>query len=186
MRRYGTIAKSISWQAPDGDIKFYDTNHVLDWPILDIGDYFKSRDALKTNIALQKTSGESVLSDDQFLILKRNPPFLQDAETLCDRVAILERGRLRWCGELKGLISGDVRWFEVSIQGAAPSSLPGERVSAVGEQTLLRVADVAELTALLSQARQSGLQVLSIWPRRDTLEDLFLRELGADRSARSA
>ncbi len=111
---------------------------------------------------------------------------LSDAEMLCDRVAILQQGRLRWSGELQGLVSGHVRWFEVSIQGAAPSALPGERVSVMGEQTLLRVADVAELTALLSQAQQAGLQVLSIWPRRDTLEDLFLRELGADRPARSA
>ena len=32
---------------------------------------------------------------------------------------------------------------------------------------------------LLTAARESGCEIVSIWPRRDTLEDLFLREIGA-------
>jgi hypothetical protein len=33
---------------------------------------------------------------------------------------------------------------------------------------------------LLSEVQRAGGQVLSVWPRRESLEDLFLREIGRD------
>ena len=44
--------------------------------------------------------------------------------------------------------------------------------------TLVRVEGVAALTALLSAVPAAGGEVLSVWPRRETLEDIFLREIG--------
>jgi ABC-2 type transport system ATP-binding protein len=102
---------------------------------------------------------------------------LQDAEMLCDRVAILDRGRLRSAGKLADLVSSAVRWFEVSLRGTPPPG-PFEPVSSSGDEHLLRVPDVSGLTALLAAAARTGAQVLSVWPRRETLEDLFLREVG--------
>jgi ABC-2 type transport system ATP-binding protein len=102
---------------------------------------------------------------------------LQDAEMICDRVAILDHGRLRAAGRLGDLVSTAVRWFEVSIRGALPAAR-FEAVSSAGDEHLLRVADVAGLSELLVAAGRSGAQVLSVWPRRETLEDLFLREVG--------
>jgi hypothetical protein len=37
---------------------------------------------------------------------------------------------------------------------------------------------VESLGSLLAAARQAGGQVLSIWPRRETLEDMFIKEIG--------
>jgi ABC-2 type transport system ATP-binding protein len=102
---------------------------------------------------------------------------LQDAEMVCDRAAILQRGTLRWTGEVGNLVSSNVRWFEVSIQGEVPEGLPGVRLSAARGGVMLKVHDVAELTLLLSAAQQSGATVTAVWPRRETLEDVFLREL---------
>jgi len=103
---------------------------------------------------------------------------LQDVEMICDRVAILRGGRLRSVGRLQEMVSKTVRWFEVSIRGALPADAPGEPLSRSGDEWLLRVHDVVGLERLLAAARSSGAQVVSVWPRRDTLEDLFLRELG--------
>jgi len=109
---------------------------------------------------------------------------LQDAEMICDRVAILDRGRLRACGRLADLVSSSVRWFEVSIRGAVPEGR-FERVSSTGDEHLLRVPDIDGLARTLDATHRAGGQVLSVWPRRETLEDLFLREVGHAAATRS-
>jgi len=101
---------------------------------------------------------------------------LQDAEMICDRVAILDHGRLRAAGRLGDLISTTVRWFEVALRGAVPAG-PLQLLSSAGDEHLVRVPDVSALAELLETMRRTGGQVLSVWPRRDTLEDLFLREI---------
>ena len=111
---------------------------------------------------------------------------LQDAEMLCDRAAIIQKGKLRWSGEVGGLVSNNVRWFEVSLRGQIPDSLPGERLPAAGEGVMLRVGDIDELARLLSAAQQSGAQVTAVWPRRETLEDVFFREIGVGGPERRA
>jgi len=102
---------------------------------------------------------------------------LQDAEMICDRVAILKDGVLRSMGRLDELVARDAQWFEVSIRGQLPAGVDAETLSSSGDDTLLRVADVEALTRLMATVNPSGAQVVSVWPRRETLEDLFLREI---------
>jgi ABC-2 type transport system ATP-binding protein len=103
---------------------------------------------------------------------------LQDAEMLCDRVAIVFKGKLRSVGKLDDLVSREAKWIEVSVRGSLPSELPGERTAAPDGTTLVRVDGVPALTRLLAAVPVAGGEVLSVWPRRETLEDLFLREIG--------
>ena len=105
---------------------------------------------------------------------------LQDVEMICDRVAILVGGKLRAVGRLNTLVSRRILWFEVSIAGPIPASVPGERMSSSGEESLLRVNDVDDLGRVLTQVAECGAQVTSVWPRRETLEDLFLREVARE------
>ena len=102
---------------------------------------------------------------------------LQDAEMICDRVAILHAGKLRSVGRLDDLVSRNVRWYEVGIRGEVPRTPGVERLSSSGPETLVRVPDVDALTRLLAAVRESGGRVLSVWPYRETLEDLFLKEV---------
>jgi ABC-2 type transport system ATP-binding protein len=103
---------------------------------------------------------------------------LQDAEMVCDRVAIVFRGRLRAVGRLDDLVSRDARWIEVSVRGGVPDDAPGERTQAPDGSTLVKVDGMPALARLLGRVTDSGGEVLSVWPRRETLEDLFLREIG--------
>lgn len=103
---------------------------------------------------------------------------LQDAEMICDRVAILVGGKLRHLGSVHDLVSGKPRWFEVAIDGDFPPAWSDASVSTQGAHTLVRVPDVDALTRLVADVAGAGGQVVSVWPRRDTLEDLFLREVG--------
>ena len=116
-----------------------------------------------------KTAGKTVFFSSHIL---------QDAELICDRVAILDKGRLRSVGRLHEMISETVKWFEVAVRGPLPEGHDVERISTGGGEHLLRVREVGVLASLLQALHRSGSQVLSIWPRKDTLEDLFLREIG--------
>jgi ABC-2 type transport system ATP-binding protein len=103
---------------------------------------------------------------------------LQDAEMICDRVAILDRGRLRAIGSLREMVSGKALWFEIAVRGQLPD-LPGcEAISDSAEGRLVRVADLEGLGSVLAAVRQSGGEVISVWPKRETLEDMFMREIG--------
>jgi ABC-2 type transport system ATP-binding protein len=102
---------------------------------------------------------------------------LQDVEMICDRVGILDGGRLRSVGRLDEMVSSAVEWFDVSVRSAHPEVLPAELLSRDGAHCLLRVSDVDALGRLLVAVRERGDEVTSVWPKRQTLEDLFLREL---------
>ena len=111
---------------------------------------------------------------------------LQDAEMVCDRVAIVFRGRLRAVGRLDDLVSRDARWIEVSVRGGVPDDVPGERTQAPDGTTLVKVDGMPALARLLGRVTEAGSEVLSVWPRRETLEDLFLREIGKARAEENA
>ncbi len=104
---------------------------------------------------------------------------LQDAEVLCDRVAILFAGRLRAEGRLEELIEPAVRAFEVRLEGMLPPGCPAETLARGDGSVLVRVPDAEALTRLLGWALGHGVRVTSVSPRRESLEDRFLREVGA-------
>jgi ABC-type multidrug transport system ATPase subunit len=108
---------------------------------------------------------------------------------VCDRVAILVDGRLRSCGRLEELVSRRIHGFEVTCERVEPGRLAAELVWRDERQVLLRLPDAEALERFLADVREQGGVVTSVWPRRDTLEDLFLEQVGrggvpAERSSR--
>jgi ABC-2 type transport system ATP-binding protein len=108
---------------------------------------------------------------------------LSDAETLCDRVAVLRAGSLVATGRLSEILDMDVSHFEVLASGADlgddqawPSGLRGYH--AVGERVRLEVAEDA-LLPVLERVRDRGGRVLSVQPIRQSLEDFFFKEMTA-------
>ncbi|MCE2539486.1 MAG: ABC transporter ATP-binding protein [Acidobacteria bacterium] len=107
---------------------------------------------------------------------------LNDAEAVCSHVAILNRGRLVASGRV-GDLDLRVRSWELVAAG------PGESVQAVGgaaARWVTRIADgryALELPvepspeALAAELAQRGIQIVSLHPRRETLEDYFLRRV---------
>jgi ABC-2 type transport system ATP-binding protein len=105
---------------------------------------------------------------------------LQDAELVCDRVAILRQGHLKACGRLETLVSGRPRFWEATLSGLAPGDLgvPHERVWQRGAETLVRLREAGHVDALFDEVRRKGGRVLALVPQRETLEDVFLNEMG--------
>jgi len=109
---------------------------------------------------------------------------LGDVQAVCDRVGILDKGRLLFEGEVDDLLGGDGRSaYVVRVRGDADrvaERLAGEGwVGAieVAADHLLRIA-VTSLTeaerGLVPALAEVGVQVVSIEPEQVTLEDVFL------------
>ena len=111
---------------------------------------------------------------------------LQDAEMVCDRVAIVFKGKLLAVGKLDELVSRTAKWIEVSVRGTLPDGIPGEATATPDGTTLVKVDGIASLTHLLTALAGSGAEVVSVWPRRESLEDLFLREIGRAKASEPA
>jgi ABC-2 type transport system ATP-binding protein len=101
---------------------------------------------------------------------------LQDAEMICDRVAILVAGQIRRAGRLQDLVGGRVQAWEVTVAGGR-DELPGAVLSRRGDETLRRVTSEEELRRLLSHVEGAGGRLVSVVPQRETLEEVFLRQV---------
>jgi ABC-2 type transport system ATP-binding protein len=101
---------------------------------------------------------------------------LQDIEMICDRVAIIVGGRIVKEGALRDLVTERVLFTEAIVRGLAPEAFAGigESVSAQGDRVLLRIFDEAKIDAVLDLVRGNKGRLLSLSPRTETLEDIFV------------
>jgi ABC-2 type transport system ATP-binding protein len=107
---------------------------------------------------------------------------MEEAEILCDRLAIMDHGRILEMGTVDELISKRFKEravrFDV-IDGLADDAFAGlPAVSSVkrdGDAILLYTADVAATVgAVLALTESRGLEPQNLAIRRATLEDVFL------------
>jgi ABC-2 type transport system ATP-binding protein len=107
---------------------------------------------------------------------------LPDVEMTCDRVAIVIGGVLRNVGPLGDLLSARLLSTEVVLRppahGLAGLALPaGARPSVAGDRAIaFELPEEVDVDAFLRAALAAGASVLSLSPRRESLEDLFVRE----------
>ncbi len=92
---------------------------------------------------------------------------LPDVELVCDRVAIVVGGAVRDVGPLAKLLSPRLLGTEVVTRAA------GEEAPRVAQ-----LAGDADVSAFIRGALERGETVEAVSPRRESLEDLFVREAG--------
>ena len=107
---------------------------------------------------------------------------LTDVEAMCDRVAILNKGRLVESGKLSEILKTRSNEIEVVVSGIHERALAelrsfAETVSATPEVARIRLKDDHDLERLLALVHQAGGRVVSVNPVRESLEDLFVREV---------
>ncbi|HEX7079054.1 MAG TPA: ABC transporter ATP-binding protein [Candidatus Eisenbacteria bacterium] len=109
---------------------------------------------------------------------------LAETESICDRVGILSSGRLIDVGSVPGLLSTGVREWEIAAE-SLPESLSarfrsaGHRVERVGPRWVVRVTDGQALQEAIAAMTRETVFIHSVEPRRQTLEDHFMRALAA-------
>lgn len=105
---------------------------------------------------------------------------LSDAESLCDRVALLRGGELLKVGALNEILTLDVSHLEVLVSGideAALSGIPVRTRVRVGERWTLEV-DEGRLGEVIRAVEAHRGRVLGVHPIRQSLEEYFVKEMG--------
>ena len=110
---------------------------------------------------------------------------LSDAETLCDRVALLRSGELLKVGRLDEILGLDVLHLEVvisGVDGAVLAALPGvKQRHSMGERWRLDVEEPA-LGSVVRAVEGAGGRILSVYPVRQSLEEYFFKEMAGSES----
>ena len=105
---------------------------------------------------------------------------LGDVEMLCDRVCILRKGEVVVAGALRDLLSAGNRHSEVTIGGAsqrlreALASI-ASATREVGDLLVMEVEGDDAVRDVVQRALADGARLESVTPKRETLENLFVR-----------
>jgi ABC-2 type transport system ATP-binding protein len=113
--------------------------------------------------------------------------YLDEADALCDRIAIIDHGKIVAEGtpeELKRAVAGDV--VTLSVAGDQQRALdllkdqPFVRESRLEEGSILLYVDRGEVAmpAILRLLDSAGMQLMTIGLHRPSLDDVFLRQTG--------
>lgn len=111
--------------------------------------------------------------------------YMDEAESVCDRLAIVERGQVAALGSprdmVRGLDATQVLTFETERPlEQAIANLPGVRACRIEEcQAVISSGDIAAtLSALLAEMGRSGNALRRMSTREPTLEDVFFHITG--------
>ncbi len=110
---------------------------------------------------------------------------LSDAESLCDRVAIIHQGELRGVGAIADLTSSVEGKVEIVWHGR---SMPGSLKTLTTEchpigDTVRTLVREANQDAVIDALRREGLRVISVTPVRTSLEEYFVRKVQVSQTA---
>ncbi len=105
---------------------------------------------------------------------------LSDVERLCDRVCILRKGEVVVAGALRDLLSAGNRHSEVTVGGASKSlrdalASIASATREVGDLLVMDVEGDEAVRNVVQRALADGARLESVTPRRETLENLFVR-----------
>jgi ABC-2 type transport system ATP-binding protein len=111
---------------------------------------------------------------------------IDEAELLCDRIAIIDRGRIIASGPPRSLIAESTAMQSVSLTTARPlehawlSGLPGLEDLVCDDRTVrFRTATASHtIAALMRLLDQGGVELTDLQVRKATLEDVFITLTG--------
>jgi ABC-2 type transport system ATP-binding protein len=113
---------------------------------------------------------------------------LPDVEMICDRIAILVKGRLRAVGAVQDLVgTASVTSVEIIVEAlteeaASEATSRGGAVVRQGRQALIKLNDQHRVDDVLDLIRRHSGRLISLVPHKRSLEDLFLEEAGAGKA----
>ncbi|HZJ55894.1 MAG TPA: ABC transporter ATP-binding protein [Myxococcaceae bacterium] len=111
---------------------------------------------------------------------------IPDVEIICDRIGLVNRGRLVAEGSVQELLSkGDATSTEILVSELPPSfSVPSAQETPAAQGLRLFTVDSEDrLRTVLSGILEQRGRIISVNPRRETLEDLVVRMIDQDRAA---
>src|ERR1044071_7537552 len=149
---------------------------VLDEPMSGLDPI--GRKEVRDLILRLKESGKTVLFSSHIL---------HDAEVLCDRVAMILKGRLVACGKVTDLLDqGANHQVELVVDRLTPEGLDHlrpltDKVVRQGDRMLLVLKNQQQVAGALEIIRAAKASLISLNPQKGSLEDLFIREVEGNR-----
>lgn len=120
-----------------------------------------------------KESGKTVMFSSHIL---------HDAELLCDRVAMIMKGKLVACGHVSELIARDTTYeVEMVIDRLLPEALEriklfAGKVVLQGERVMVVLTSQQGVDQALDVIRSAKAKLVALTPHKASLEDLFIRK----------
>jgi ABC-2 type transport system ATP-binding protein len=114
---------------------------------------------------------------------------LPDVEAICDRVAILNKGKLQQVGALEEILKVGIEGHEVILSGRSATQALNElektcdEVRLMGDRLRLKLSSRAQMESLFSLILAHKLELISINPVRPSLEEYFQSLIGSQQSA---
>jgi ABC-2 type transport system ATP-binding protein len=147
---------------------------VLDEPMSGLDPVGRSE--VKALLREQRAAGVTVLMSSHVLA---------ETESICNRVGIMNRGRLVEVGAVTSLLQSGVREWEIAVERlpdplVSAFTTAGHAMERIGARSVVRVEDGDALQGVLRRLVEAGVFVHSVEPRRETLEEHFVRVLGSD------
>jgi ABC-2 type transport system ATP-binding protein len=106
---------------------------------------------------------------------------LSDVELLCDHVCILRKGEVVAGGAMKDLLGAGARRTELTLvdvpeEAVAELAAFAEHTQRHGQSLVLDVQGDEAVRKVLAHALSAGIRIESLIPKRETLEDIFVRK----------
>jgi ABC-2 type transport system ATP-binding protein len=103
---------------------------------------------------------------------------LHDVEVICDRIGIITDGELQFCGTLPDVISESFDSYEVLLRRAEQEQVAAMEqdgyAPVIFEDKIKVGVPKGNLVAFLASFMQNDMELISIEPRRFSLEDFFM------------
>lgn len=105
--------------------------------------------------------------------------YLEEAETLCQRVAMMKQGRIVALDTTQQLLrSHAAKQLSLRIGGQVPAHLQSWVKLSQGEEVVFHLADLSQIEQILSGLRAAEVPVLDMQLQEVDLEDVFLNLVG--------
>jgi ABC-2 type transport system ATP-binding protein len=148
---------------------------ILDEPTNGL-DPLERRAMLGRLVSLARNHGKTILVSTHVL---------RDVQSICDRLVLLVRGRVRLAGSVADLTGGGSH--DLRLRGTGPLAELATRLVRQGVPSratadaglVVHARDTAAVHTIWTEARAAGVVVRSLEPERRPLEEVFLAALAA-------
>lgn len=106
--------------------------------------------------------------------------YLEEAETLCERVAMMKQGKIVALDTTQQLLrSHAAKQLSLRVEGVLPEHLQAMVKQQQGDELVFNLADIGQVEAILSALRQAQVSILDMQLQEVDLEDVFLNLVGS-------
>lgn len=112
--------------------------------------------------------------------------YLEEAETLCERVAMMKQGRIVALDTTRALLkSHAAKQLSLRLAGALPTQLQSLLKQQNGDEVVLALSELSQVEMVLSVLREANVAIQDMQLQEADLEDVFLNLVGNQKGAQA-